>query len=70
MPRISSEKAVAKIGNRYDLVLLASERAREIKRGEPSKIETDTGPVLTALKEIEEGLITKTYISKPFSNKR
>jgi DNA-directed RNA polymerase subunit omega len=70
MPRISSEKAVAKIGNRYDLVLLASERAREIKRGEPSKIETDTGPVLTALKEIEEGLITKTYTSKPFSNKR
>lgn len=70
MARISSEKAINMIGNQYDLVLLASERARELKRGETSKLETDNGPVITALREIEEGLITRSYVSKPYTKRR
>jgi DNA-directed RNA polymerase subunit omega len=64
MPRISSEKAVQAIGNRYDLVLIASLRARELKNGNLAKVKTDNGPILTALKEIEDGLVKKDYLKR------
>lgn len=64
MPRISSEKAVNQIGNRYDLVLIASLRVRQLNNGHSPKIKTKYGPVLTALSEIEEGLITRDYLKR------
>ncbi len=64
MARITSQKAALKFGGLFDLVLGASQRARELKRGSAPKIKTDNGPVITALKEIEEGLYTKKdYLS-------
>jgi DNA-directed RNA polymerase omega subunit len=59
MARITSQKAAQAIGNQFDLVLVASERAREIKRGSLPKIKSDNSEIVTALKEIEEGLYTK-----------
>lgn len=64
MSRISSEKAVKMIGNRFDLVLIASIRQRELKKGIKPKIKTNDGLHLTALTEIEEGLISKDYLKK------
>ena len=64
MPRISSEKAVQQVGSRYNLVLIASARVRELKRGVMPKIKTKYGPVLTALSEIEEGLIGREYLKR------
>lgn len=64
MPRISSEKAVEKIGNRYNLILIASMRARELTNGHLPKVKTKHGPILTALTEIEEGLISKDYLKR------
>lgn len=66
MARISSEKAVEIIGNRFDLVLVASQRARELKRGSMPKTDNPGQSVtVTALREIEEGKYTKLdYLKK------
>lgn len=63
MARITSEAAVEAIGNRFNLVLAASQRTRELKNGHRAKIETTSGPLITALKEIEQGKYTmKDYL--------
>jgi DNA-directed RNA polymerase omega subunit len=49
---LTSQAAVAAVGNRYDLVLIAAQRVRELHRGHRPRVETKHGPVLTALKEI------------------
>lgn len=67
--QVTVEGAVEKIGSRFDLVLVASERAREIKRGSPPKIKTSNGPIVTALEEIEQGLYTKEDYLKKIRNK-
>jgi DNA-directed RNA polymerase omega subunit len=58
MARITSQKAAIAAGGLFDLVLVASQRAREIKRGSPTKAEPGHGPVVSALKEIEDGQYT------------
>lgn len=65
----SVEGAVEQIGSRFDLVLVASERAREIKRGSTPKIQGNNGAVVTALEEIEQGLYTKADYLKKLRNK-
>ena len=60
MARVTVEDAVEKIGNRFDLVLVASRRARQIATGGKDplvEVENDK-PTVLALREIEEGLIT------------
>ena len=66
MARISAEEAVKQIGNRFDLVLVASQRARELKNGSAQRVEgKDASPTITALREIEEGKYTKKdYLNK------
>jgi DNA-directed RNA polymerase omega subunit len=59
MARITSQKAGQVYGGLFDLVLGASQRARELKRGDAPKVESDNGPIVTALREIEEGHYTK-----------
>jgi DNA-directed RNA polymerase subunit omega len=62
----TSEEAVLKIGSRYDLVLAASQRARELSRGDVSKMENreQHTPIVQAIREIETGLIGREYIIK------
>jgi DNA-directed RNA polymerase subunit omega len=63
--RYTSEDAVAKIGNRFNLVLIATLRARELRAGDPSKVSDEgTGPLLTALREIEEGHVGVEYLER------
>ena len=64
MARVTVEDAVEKIGNRFDLVLIASRRARQIATGGKDplvEIENDK-PTVLALREIEEGLITTSVM--------
>ncbi len=62
---LSNEAAVEAVGNRYDLVLIGARRARELGRGDRPRID---GPkhshVVTALKEIELGLVGREYLYK------
>ena len=62
--RYTSQNAVEMIGNRYDLVLIASIRARELKRGYKPLIDTNNKPIVTALNEIEQGKIGIEYLKK------
>lgn len=60
MARVTVEDAVDKIGNRFDLILVASRRARQIATGgKDPKVEFDKDKAtVIALREIEEGLVT------------
>jgi DNA-directed RNA polymerase subunit omega len=62
--RYTSQAAVEMIGNRYDLVLIASIRARELRRGYKPLITTNNTPIVTALNEIEQGKIGIDYLKK------
>jgi len=62
--RYTSQAAVAMIGNRYDLVLIASIRARELNSGYKPLIGTNNKPIVTALNEIEQGKIGIEYLKK------
>jgi len=64
MARITSEAAVEKIGNRYDLVLIASTRARELKAGHMPLVQKKSGFLVTAIREVEEGKIGREYLEK------
>jgi len=65
MARITSQEAVLKIGNRYELILIASRRARELSHGWQPHITGDDNTVVTALKEIEQGHVGRDYLHKP-----
>lgn len=64
MARYTSERAVEQIGNRFNLILIASLRSRELKRGHLPLIQSSSGPNITALREIEEGKIGVEYLHK------
>ena len=61
---LTSEHAVETLGNRYDLVLVAAQRVRELRRGYAPKIATKYGPMVTAILEIEEGAVGVDYLLK------
>lgn len=63
---LTSEVAVAAIGNRYDLVLVGARRMRELGRGDLPKIALSRqhSPAVTALLEIEAGKVTRDYLYK------
>ena len=52
--------ALAVGGSQFELVLIAADRARELKNGSTAKVHTDHGAAVTALLEIEKGLHTKS----------
>ena len=62
---LSSELAAAAVGNRYDLILIASRRTRELSRGDAALVTSRRGPIVTALAEIEQGRIGRDYLHKP-----
>jgi len=64
MARITSDKAAALIGNKFDMILIAAARARDISRGSKPMVKSENGPLVTALREIEHGLITKDDFNK------
>ena len=61
---LSCEAAVNAVGNRYDLILIASRRARELSRGAQPRLTSRRGPVVTALTEIEAGKVSRNYLYK------
>lgn len=67
------EVAFNKIGNKFECILLASKRARDliIKKTQPKlqKPTTDKTTVI-ALKEISQGLINKDYLDNKIKNKK
>jgi DNA-directed RNA polymerase subunit omega len=66
MARVTVEDAVDAVGNRFDLIMLASKRARQLATGgKDALVEWDNDkPTVVALREIEEGLVTEENIDK------
>ncbi len=65
MARLTVEDCLDNVDNRYDLVMLASKRARQIAMGSDPLVEEDGDkPTVIALREIAEGLVTAENISK------
>lgn len=58
MARVTVEDCVLKVPNRFDLVMLASQRARDIASGAPETVarDNDKNPVI-ALREIAEDTV-------------
>lgn len=59
MARITSQEAAEKFGGLFEMVLGAAQRAKEIHAGSRPRVESKNGPLITAIKEIEEGKYTK-----------
>ena len=58
MARITVEDCLNRIDNRFEMVLTATKRARQIANGaEPLVEEENDKPTVIALREIAEGLI-------------
>jgi DNA-directed RNA polymerase subunit omega len=65
MARLTVEDCMDNVNNRYDLVTLASKRARQLAMGADALIPEDADkPTVIALREIAEGLVTSDNINK------
>jgi len=65
MARITVEDCIERITNRFELVLLATRRARQITRGSTPLVEMENDkPTVIALREIAEGKIDATALSE------
>lgn len=60
--RYTSQDAAQKLGNLYDLILVGSARARELKKEKHGS--SAKSQILVALAEIEDGKIGKEYIKE------
>ncbi|WP_296048043.1 DNA-directed RNA polymerase subunit omega [uncultured Alteromonas sp.] len=66
MARVTVEDAVDKVGNRFDLVLVAARRARQIatEGKDPMVDVSNDKPTVIALREIEKGLVTSETLEQ------
>lgn len=65
MARITVEDCVAKIPNKFQLVLVAAKRARQLANGaEPLVPWENDKPTVVALREIAEGLIGESILEE------
>lgn len=64
MARVTVQSAVDKIGNRFDLILIAARRAHQLQAEGKSPLVPDENDKETviALREIEEGFINKDIL--------
>ena len=65
MARITSEEASRAVKSKYDLVLIAARRVRELRHGHASQIsDPHRSEIITALREIEQGKVGRDYLLK------
>lgn len=66
MARVTVEDCLDNMENRFQLVLVASKRAREITMGkEPMVPWENDKPTVVALREIAAGLVTNAILREP-----
>ncbi len=65
MARITVEDCIDRVTNRFELVLLATKRARQITRGSTPLVEVENDkPTVIALREIAEGKIDAAALNE------
>ncbi len=66
MARVTVEDCKDQIPNRFDIVLAAARRARQIYLGDEPKVDPDNDkPTVIALREISEGFIDSKVLDEP-----
>ena len=66
MARVTVEDCLEYVDNRFELVLLATKRARQLTFGVESLVpEENDKPTVIALREIAEGLISRDILQEP-----
>jgi DNA-directed RNA polymerase subunit omega len=66
MARITVEDCLEHVDNRFDLVLLAARRARQLVNGvDPLVPWENDKPTVVALREIADGLISEETMAEP-----
>jgi DNA-directed RNA polymerase subunit omega len=55
MARITVEDCLDNVSSRFELVMLASKRARQLLKGAKPMVETDNRDIVIALREIAAG---------------
>ncbi len=68
--QLSSEDAVLAYGDRFEMVLAAAQRARELKNGHAPRVSGKHGFIVTALNEIEQGKYTRQDFLKTVKTKK
>lgn len=66
MARVTVEDCLDNVANRFELVMVASKRARQLATGgkDPMVQEESDKPTVVALREIAEGLITPELLRR------
>ena len=65
MARVTVEDCIENVTNRFELVLMATKRARQITRGSTPLVEVENDkPTVIALREIAEGKIDATILNE------
>lgn len=65
MARVTVEDCLAMLDNRFQLVMVATKRARQLANGaEPHVAWENDKPTVVALREIAEGFITATILDE------
>ncbi|WP_116367853.1 DNA-directed RNA polymerase subunit omega [Parahaliea mediterranea] len=66
MARVTVEDCLENVANRFELVMVASKRARQIATGgkDPLVEEESDKPTVIALREIAEGLVSPDILSR------
>jgi DNA-directed RNA polymerase subunit omega len=61
MARITVEDCLHKVNNRFELVLLAARRAKQLLKGARPLVASDNKEVVTALREVASGDVALVY---------
>lgn len=66
MARITVEDCIDNVENTFQLVLVASKRARQLANGAEAKVDWENDkPTVVALREVAEGHITESILDEP-----
>ena len=69
MARVTVEDCLDHVENRFELVLAAARRARQLERGAHPLLEWENDkPTVVALRELAEGLVTSAILDEPAEN--
>lgn len=66
MARVTVEDCLDHVANRFELVMIASKRARQLATGgkDPMVLEESDKPTVVALREIAEGLVSDDILNR------
>ena len=65
MARVTVEDCLENVDNRFQLVLVATKRARQLASGRDAMVEWENDkPTVVALREIADGHVTRTILTE------